>query len=272
MTRRLAPLVLILAVGGLSACSVVSGWRASQPPAPHPPAPVDSSSWKAPPKGYLAAGVAVDAMAVMPPPPAVGSPQNLAEVATFNATRALQGTPRWTQALRDADLSGKEAFHSFSCAAGVKIGPDTTPTLSRLMLRMTDDAHPVTGAAKDLYDRRRPAAGNTAPICVPRESWIETNGSYPSTHALIGYGWSLILAELLPEKTTALITRGRDFGDSRVICGLHWQSDVEAGRMLGGALVARLHAEPEFQSDLAAARAEIEAARKLGAPAHCPAS
>lgn len=268
MIRRFAPLVLTLALGGLSACSMVSGWRSSlEPPAP---TPVGSASWKEPPKGYLPAGAYPDAMKIVPPPPAVGSRENLAEISNFEATRALQGSPRWTQATRDADLSGKEALHGFSCASGVRLGPDTTPTLAKMLLRTIDDARPIYNPAKDVYARKRPAAGNTAPICVPRESWIETNGSYPSGHALIGYGWALILAELIPEKTTELTARGRAFGDSRVICGVHWPSDVEAGRVLAGALVARLHAEPAFQADLATARSEIEAARKLGAPSHCP--
>lgn len=268
MTRRLTPLALMFAAAALSACSMVSDWRLG-PGEPPPPTPVHSSTWREPPKGYLPAGAHPDSLKILPPPPAVGSPQQLGELATFEATRALQGTPRWTQAIRDADLSGKEAFMSFSCAANVKIGPDTTPTLARLLMRLIDDGRPVYNPAKDFYARKRPAAGNDAPICVPRERWIETNGSYPSGHSLIGFSWGLILAELVPDRATELVARGREHGDSRVICGVHWQSDVDAGRVLASALVARLRADPGFQADLAAARSEIEAARTLGAPPHC---
>jgi hypothetical protein len=35
-------------------------------------------------------------------------------------------------------------------------------------------------------------------------------------------------------------------------------------------MVARLHAEPAFMNDLAIAKGEVEAARKLGAPEGCP--
>ncbi len=271
MIRRLAPLALVLVAGALSSCSMVSGWRSSLEPPP-PPTPVSSASWREPPKGYLPAGAAPDALKILPPPPAVGSPQSLGERATFEETRALLGTPRWTQATRDADLSGKEAFLGFSCAAGVKIGPDTTPALAKMLMRLIDDGRPVYNPAKDYYARKRPAAGNDAPICIPREGWIETNGSYPSGHSLIGYSWGLVLAELVPERATELTARGREFGDSRVICGVHWQSDVDAGRVLAAALVARLHAEAAFQADLATARSEIEAARARGAPEHCPAA
>lgn len=267
MTRRAAPLLIVVAAGALASCAMVADWRATLDPPP--PTSVHSSNWKEPPKGYLPAGAHPDAMLILPPPPAAGSPEQAADSARFEATRALQGTPRWTQAIRDADLSGKEAFRGFSCVAGVKIGADTTPTLAKMLLRLIDDARPIYNPTKDAYGRKRPAAGNTAPICVPRESWIETNGSYPSGHAMIGYAWAMILTELVPDKATELATRGRAFGDSRAICGVHWQSDVDAGRMLAAPLLARLHADPGFQSDLATARSEIEAARKLGPPERC---
>jgi len=230
------------------------------------------SAWTEPPKGYLPAGAHPDGQRLLPPPPETGSATWKVEQAQFEATRALEGSPRWAQAIRDTDLSGEEVFHGFSCAAGVKLGPDTTPTLAAMLLRLIHDARPLYNPPKDFYARKRPAVGNSAPICVPREPWLETNGAYPSGHAMIGYSWSLILAELAPDRATELIIRGRDFGDSRAICGVHWQSDVEAGRTLATALVARLHADPGFMADLATSKAEVEAARKLGSPEGCPAA
>ncbi|MDP2259150.1 MAG: phosphatase PAP2 family protein [Caulobacter sp.] len=228
------------------------------------------AGWAEAPGGYLPDGAHPDGRRILPPPPAVGSATWQAEQAQFEATRALEGSPRWAQAIRDTDLFGEEVFRGFSCAAGVRLDPTTTPTLAKMLLRLIHDGRPIYNPSKDFYARKRPAVGNTAPICVPREPWIETNGSYPSGHAMIGYSWSLILAELAPDRATELIIRGRDFGDSRAICGVHWQSDVEAGRTLATALVARLHADPGFMADMATSRAEVEAARKLGAPEGCP--
>ena len=230
------------------------------------------TAWTEPPKGYLPVGGHPDGQKILPPPPEIGSPTWKAELAQFEATRALEDSPRWAQAIRDTDLSGKEVFHGFSCAAGVTLGPDTTPVLAQMLLRLIHDARPLYNPPKDFYARKRPAVGNSAPICVPREPWLETNGSYPSGHAMIGYSWSLILAELAPNRATELTIRGREFGDSRAICGVHWQSDVDAGRTLAAALVTRLHADPGFMSDMATAKAEVEAARKLGAPEGCPAA
>lgn len=43
-----------------------------------------------------------------------------------------------------------------------------------------------------------------------------------------------------------------------------WQSDVVHGRTIAAATVARLHADPEFHADMAAARKELERLRKKG--------
>jgi acid phosphatase (class A) len=260
----------------LAACSVVpSAWpmagsRPAQGGFDQTPVPVSEKDWKRPPAGYLPRGEAPDALKILGPPPTANSKAGKADKARFESTRALAGSPRWTQAQLDADLSGGEAWKSYGCAAGLRIGPDTTPTLARMMLRIESDSGPVYTAIKDFYHRKRPPIGNKKPICVPRESWIDTNGSYPSGHSLMGWSWGLILAELVPDRASQLVARGRDFGESRVICGVHWESDVEAGRELGSALVARLHADPGFIGDLAKARDEVAAARKLGPPTSCP--
>ena len=58
--------------------------------------------------------------------------------------------------------------------------------------------------------------------------------------------------------------RGRNYGESRLVCNVHWQSDILEGRFMGAAAVARLHDNAAFNKDLLAARKEIAAARKAG--------
>jgi len=99
---------------------------------------------------------------------------------------------------------------------------------------------------------------------------MKTNASYPSGHAMVGMAWGLILGELSPSKASGLAEAGREIGDSRVICGVHYQSDVEAGRLLGAVMVAREHANPQFRADFAAAKAELAKAATVAAPP-CPA-
>jgi acid phosphatase (class A) len=81
----------------------------------------------------------------------------------------------------------------------------------------------------------------------------------------------LILTELDPDHTDAILARGREFGQSRIVCNVHWKSDVDAGRVIAGAAVARLHADSSFQEDMQGARAEIAEARRnsLGPRSDC---
>jgi len=133
------------------------------------------------------------------------------------------------------------------------------------MQRVRTDASLSTYTAKNKYKRTRPFVINKERTCSPKdEQSLRNNGSYPSGHTTIGWAWALILAEISPEQANAILARGRAFGQSRVICNVHWQSDVVEGRFMGAATVARLHADPVFRADLEAARTELAAARAKG--------
>ncbi|KSB87282.1 acid phosphatase [Caulobacter vibrioides] len=253
----------------LAACAPLSGQAPGHSQARTYAQAGGSTTWTKPPKGYLTLAEPFDAPGIVGPPPAPDSPRGKADRAAYDDTRKLAGTPAWDKAIADADLSGANGFKSFSCAAKVTISPEKTPNLANLLLRMTDDAGTIYRPAKQAFSRPRPPVGNSKPICVPREKWIETEGSYPSGHALIGWSWGLVLAELVPDRAAQLTARGREFGDSRVICGVHFPSDLEAGRLLGGVMVSRLHADPAFVADLEKAKAEIAASRAEGPPAGC---
>jgi acid phosphatase (class A) len=75
----------------------------------------------------------------------------------------------------------------------------------------------------------------------------------------------LTLSEIAPDRADSILQRGRAFGQSRGICGVHWKSDIEAGRIVGAATFARLQADPVFEAQMAAARAEVTKARQRGA-------
>jgi acid phosphatase (class A) len=53
-------------------------------------------------------------------------------------------------------------------------------------------------------------------------------------------------------------------GQSRVICGYHFQSDVDAARLVAGAVVARLHANDAFTLQLKKAKEEFAKFKKAG--------
>lgn len=207
-------------------------------------------------EGYLKPD-ALDGKSILGPPPAPDSAQGKADRAYFYETRALEGSARWKTAIQDNDLWTGGALKRFSCVLGVEMGETETPVTWKMLHRLEIDVRTVGGPAKSFYDRKRPLIGNDKPICVPREEWMKTNASYPSGHSMTAWSWALILAEAAPAKADAVLQVGREGGESRVVCGVHFQSDIEAGRTLGSAMVARLHADPGFVADLAQAKREI---------------
>jgi acid phosphatase (class A) len=215
--------------------------------------------------GYLEPKELPDSRALLSAPPAAKSAALAADEETYRATRALRTTPRWEQAAKDAELLFPKATEHFSCTLGISISAEATPHLNMLLRRVRMDSSRSTDKAKDHYQRLRPFMVTKDAICTPQEASRFKADSYPSGHASIGWAWALVLAEADPDRTDAILARGLAFGQSRVVCGVHWKSDVEAGRIMGAGTVSRLHANPVFVAQLAEARKEIAAARAAGA-------
>lgn len=219
-------------------------------------------------RGYLDPKTLPNSLALLPKPPADDSAELAADLSIYTSTRALRNTPRWNLAARDANLRFPQAASVFACTMDLPISQEQTPHLNMLLRRTLVDAGMSTYAAKDTYKRQRPFVAKGDSTCAPaEEAALNKDGSYPSGHAALGWAWSLILSEVDPARTNALLGRGHAFGQSRVICGVHWQSDVNAGREMGAATVASLHSDPTFQAQLAAAKAEVQAVRAKGAHA-----
>ena len=212
--------------------------------------------------GYMPRGGAPSSLSLVPPPPVAGSPAQARDDEVARGAVALRGTPRWDLVTQDADLGFPAAAGTFSCALGVGINEADTPRLYGLLRRSLGDLGLSTYPTKTKYMRSRPFMVNGAPICSPTvEAGLRRDGSYPSGHVAIGWGWALILAEVAPDQAEAILARGRAFGHSRVVCNVHWISDTEEGRTMGAATVAKLHAQTAFRDDIQAARAEVAAAR-----------
>ena len=209
-------------------------------------------------EGYLASDDLPNSLELLPPPPAEGSAGFALDEEQSREHLALRGTPRWEQAVRDANLHFPEAVEAFSGVVGIPITEEETPYLYMLLRRSLTDAGLSTYKAKNHYNRARPFMRNGEPICTPEDrEGLRKDGSYPSGHTAIGWAWALILSEIFPEKTDEILARGRAFGESRMVCNVHWQSDVNEGRFMGAATVARLHADAGFRADLERAKREV---------------
>lgn len=257
MKTQFLPIVVFVLTASLAACSS-TGTKTVLP---------EQVSEIAPGlvQGYLTKEEQLDSKVFAPPAPAQDSARQAMDDAVSANTEALRGTERWQLAIRDADLSFPAAAGTFSCALGIPVSEADTPWLYMLLRRTLTDIGLAPYTAKNAYNRERPFMVKGNHTCTPGdEDALRKDGSYPSGHTGIGWGWALILTELAPDRAEAILARGRVFGESRNVCNAHWYSDVVTGRLVGAAAVAKLHSSDEFLEVMTAARAEIDSAREMG--------
>jgi acid phosphatase (class A) len=209
--------------------------------------------------GFLTDKQAPDSLMLLPPPPAMDSAAFARDKAAYEEGLKLRDTPRGKQATNDADLSDGNLGKPFSEAVGVDISQKHTPQTYILLKKLlTDSGDTATKSAKNYYKRTRPFALLNVHSCTPDdESFLRKNGSYPSGHTAFGWTTALILSEMIPERQNEILKRGYEFGQSRVICGAHWQSDVDAGRVMGAAAASRLQIDPAFKAQYRKAQKEL---------------
>lgn len=215
---------------------------------------------------FLYEGDAPDSYFLLPAPPDPSSVQFMYDQSRYYWGKSLRNTERGEQAYRDARVSGQDLPDAFSEAFGIHITPEDTPEIYKLMVGMREDAGDLaTRDAKNYYNRVRPFAFYGEDTCNPeQQAELSTNGSYPSGHTSIGWATALVLSEVNPDRQNEILERGYQMGDSRVICGYHWQSDIDAGRVTGSAVVARLHSDPGFLAQLDKAKKEFAKKQKEG--------
>ena len=207
-----------------------------------------------PPAPYLDDHATPDLVRILPPPPLPGDPRDRDDRATFVATRALAGSPRWRQATRDVT---DDRYTVFACAMGMRLDAAKAPALARVFARMGDGG--MVARAKEMLAVPRPYLNQPGEICEPKAAHLAGNGDYPSGHTSNGWSTALVLAELMPDRATEILRRGREYGESRFICGSHSRSAVEAGYLAGAVIVSQLHASAAFRDDMDRARAALAA-------------
>lgn len=115
-------------------------------------------------------------------------------------------------------------------------------------------------AAKSAFCRLRPFNTQGNGLHPVQGSKPETSFSYPSGHATWGSTLGLLLVRMLPEKRAELYARINSYARSRMVAGVHFRSDVEAGKLLGAALANAVLASPDFSREFDEARACVRKA------------
>lgn len=216
---------------------------------------------------YLEESEVANSLDLLPAPPEAESILFLYDKARYDWGKLQRNTERGDQAVQDARVDGNGVPMAFSEAFGVAISKETTPEIHKLVINMREDAGDLaTRHAKNRYMRVRPFAFFNEMTCNPeQQKELSTNGSYPSGHTSIGWATALVLAEINPNRQNEILKRGFEMGQSRVICGYHFQSDVDAARIVASGVVARLHASEGFMAQLKKAKDEFAKLQKKGA-------
>jgi acid phosphatase (class A) len=203
---------------------------------------------------YLAAGPP-DAVALLAPPPVAGSVEDAADA---DMAFLIYSARTATERARGVDEITLTIFH-FAPAIGPWFTPGKFPKTQALFLEVEAEAKEVTAVAKKHWERLRPYHAEPARFTDAIEHEVRTDYGYPSGHSTRGTTYALLLAEFFPDQRDALLAKGRDSGWLRIQGGVHYPTDVYAGRVLGQALARAFLASPKFQQDLAAARTELAA-------------
>jgi acid phosphatase (class A) len=214
-------------------------------------------------RGYLTSDQISGVGRIVLPAPKTDDARYQEDMAIFRATRSLEGSARWALAQSDDNLSIAGLLHAFRCPLGLALTPEEAPKLTALITRANSDAGAASNLLKIRYQHKRPFQVAEGDVCVSAlgKAALERSPDYPSGHTTLSWETGLILAELVPEASNDVLARARAYGQSRIVCGVHNTSAVEAGWMTATSVFAMQLSSPEFRKDLDAARMELATLR-----------
>lgn len=175
---------------------------------------------------------------LLAPPPCDSCAETKAELEELQSMEHDRSDAQSKHALADYTISVARfiegADMKFDAAALAKC----QPIFDRLMVRTKSAAE----HAKNSFCRTRPFAQANSGL-TPLDGG-KLSPSYPSGHTTAGTAIGTVLGYMVPEKRAEFYARAADFGHSRMVAGVHYRSDVEAGKILGMSV-----AEEEFAQD-----------------------
>lgn len=243
MTRSLLSMTLIAACLGIAAASA-----AQEPAAPA----------KRPPKVlHVLTEAQLNPAILLPPPVKDGTKEQKAELADVQQAYKTRTPERRAQAEWDDKHETVELFFK---TLGPGFDLNKLPETAKLIAVVENEQSVAANMAKRYFLRNRPWAVDPSLVACDYKPNAAPLTSYPSGHATLGYSEGYILAALMPEMAQPILTRAQEYAYSRVVCGAHYGSDIEASHVLGTELAMLMLKEPKFAAEFEASKAELRQA------------
>jgi acid phosphatase (class A) len=163
----------------------------------------------------------------------------------------------WQKKRSAAELARveSEAKVSFESLFGKPYGPITEQEIELIrpfFERVRWTAERASYNEKQRWGRLRPFAVDKR--MQPSLEVSPKSLSYPSGHSTVAATCARALADLFPQRAKELLARADVIALDRVIAGVHFPSDVKAGKDCGAQVYEKIKADGEYQADLAKMR------------------
>ncbi|MEI7909728.1 MAG: phosphatase PAP2 family protein [Verrucomicrobiota bacterium] len=191
---------------------------------------------------------------ILPPPPADNSPAGLADLSVVLYVQA-QRTPEQVKLAKE--MTSPSVFAMGREVFGEWFSRENLPKTAEILSQTSKAADPVLAAAKKKWQRPRPfmRSSEVAPVVgKPGDS-----GSYPSGHSFGIAVPEFVLSAAFPQHAADCDRMIHRVMWGRIVGGVHFPSDTEAGRLLAKEVVAGM-------LETAAMKEAIETMRNEAAP------
>jgi acid phosphatase (class A) len=192
----------------------------------------------------------VDLVRILAPPPTPGSAAGKADLKAVLDAQENRTPAEVASAQADAEVS----VFRFADVIGAGFNAANLPVTAKFFDRVRAAESPLVKAAKLFFNRPRPFLVDPAIKPIIKQP---PDASYPSGHSTFAYTVAIILANMLPEKAAAIFDRAGIYAHNRVVAGVHYPADVEAGRIAGSIIDNVLLHDAHFMADYGQARLEV---------------
>ncbi|WP_161554646.1 antibiotic biosynthesis monooxygenase [Ereboglobus luteus] len=201
-------------------------------------------------------GTAEDLLSLVPPPPADDSPAGMADLETI---LQLQRDRTPEQIARAKRIDSHSSTQMGAVAFGPSFTKENFPRTTALMQELRATRSKMIGNGKEIWKRPRPyQRSKEVVICVKKPKDL----SYPSGHSATGAFRGALYSAAFPEYKPIFDAQVRETMWCRVLGGVHYPTDVMAGRDLGIRTAEAMLKNPDTQAAIKEIRDEITAYMK----------